>query len=112
MIRATTPRHVFVFEDINPEENFASILVTYAQNDQIVLEKTKDDLEFSTETCGKKQVYIASYRLTQEETKLFSSKPRNVVDVQVRALTHAGDVYASDKRSITVQDVLNDEVLV
>ena len=102
MIRATTPRHVFVFEDINPEENFSSILVTYAQN----------DLEFSTETCGKKQVYIASYRLTQEETKLFSSKPRNVVEVQVRALTNGGDVYASDKRSITVQDVLNDEVLV
>lgn len=112
MIRATTPRHVFVFEDIDPVENFSQILISYAQNDQIVLEKNKDDLEFSTETCGKKQVYVASYRLTQEETKLFSSKPRNVVEVQVRALTNGGDVYASDKRSITVQDVLNDEVLV
>ena len=112
MIRATTPKHTFIFEQ-NPEESFDKILITYAQNGEIVMEKTKDDLEFGTGTdCEGNEVYTASLRLTQEETRQFSAKPRNMVDIQVRALTYAGEALASDKKSISVLDVLNDEVLV
>lgn len=112
MIRATTPKHIFIFEQ-NPEETFDKILITYAQNGEIVLEKQKDDLEYGVIEDGSgTEQYSASFRLTQEETRKFSAKPRNMVDIQVRALTHSGEALASDKKSITVQDVLNDEVLV
>ena len=111
MIRATTPTHTFVF-DVNPEESFSSILITYAQNGEIILEKKKSDLTFATETAaGRGSVYTASLRLSQQETKLFSAKPRNTVEIQIRALTPFGEALASDKRSIPVVDVLNDEVL-
>ena len=72
-----------------------------------------DDLTFETVTDRlNKTLYQASFKLTQEETKRFSAKPKNMVDIQVRALTIGGDAMASDKKSISVQDVLNDEVLV
>lgn len=111
MIRATTPKHIFVFEE-DPENTFKTILITYSQNGQIILEKTKDNLEFTSFIENKKTLYSASYRLTQEETKKFESKPRNMIDVQIRVLTYSGEALASDKKSIQVQDVLNDEVLV
>ena len=46
MIRATTPKHVFLF-DADPSV-YSKILITYQQNGAIVLEKTKDDLTFDT----------------------------------------------------------------
>lgn len=112
MYRATTPKHVFLFE-VNPEESFERILITYSQSDRIVLEKEKSDLEFEQTTdCHNNPVWSASYRLTQEETKLFSPNPGNQVKVQIRVLTYAGEAMASDKKTLSVQDVLNDEVLV
>ena len=112
MIRATTPKHTFIFEQ-DPDTSFDKILITYAQNGEIVMEKTKDDLEFGTGTdCHGDEVFTATVQLTQEETKKFSAKPRNLVDIQVRVLTYAGEALASDKKSISVLDVLNDEVLV
>ena len=112
MYRATTPKHVFIFES-NPEELFERILITYSQNDRIVLEKGKPDLTFEQTTdCHNDSVWAASYRLTQEETKLFSATPGSQVKVQIRVLTYAGEAMASDKKTLSVQDVLNDEVLV
>ena len=112
MIRATTPRHTFIFEQ-NPEELFEKILITYSQDDKIVMEKTQDDLEYGTcEDCDGNTVYTASVRLTQEETNMFSANPKSMVEVQVRALTFDGDALASDKKAMAVYDVLNDEVLV
>lgn len=111
MIRATTPKHIFTF-DVNPEEAFSEILITYAQNNKIVIEKHKSDLTFETCDCfGGKPVYKAYVKLTQEETNLFSANPKGVVSVQVRALTESGDAIASDIEQISVQNVLNDEVL-
>ena len=112
MIRATTPKHTFIFEQ-DPQNNFSKILITYSQNGTVIMEKSQDDLEYGTGTdCEGNTVYTASFRMTQEDTKKFSAKPKNVVDVQVRALTFSGEALASDKRSISVLDVLNDEVLV
>lgn len=111
MIRATTPTHRFFF-DVDPEESFQKILITYAQNGQIVLEKHESDLSFeSCEDFSGKSVYIASLKLTQEETNLFNAKPKGTVSIQVRAITPEGDAVASDISNISVENVLNDEVL-
>lgn len=112
MIRATTPRHSFIF-DRDPTE-YTRILITYVQGDSIVLEKNKDDLSISKEICpctGEDE-WVGSFRLTQEETKKFSANAGKPVKVQIRVLTSAGEALASEKKSISVQDVLNDEVLV
>lgn len=107
MIRATTPLQEFTFET-NPAD-FARILITYKQDENIVLEKTQDDLSFSS-YIGEDGiiVYIASFRMTQEEANLFEPEP---VRVQVRVLTSDAEALASDITTVKVSDVLDDEVL-
>ena len=107
MYRATTPLHTFVF-DINPA-SFKTILITYAQDDRIILEKNKDDLTIVQGTDGGKTVYEASLRLSQEESKMFNSC--GSVKVQIRALTYEDEALASAKMTVNVRSVLNDEVL-
>lgn len=110
MYRATTPTHYFCFGESNPK-SFKSILITYVQNDKIILEKTKADLTFGTKVVDEETKYYASVQLTQEETKLFSAKPNASVSVQIRAVDQSDTVVASCKDKISVLDVLNDEVL-
>lgn len=112
MIRATTPTHTFFFDD-NPKENFEIILITYAQNNRIILEKHKEDLSFSScKGLDGKTVYIASLKLTQKETNKFAANPKGIVNIQVRAVTYEGDAIASNISQISVENVLNDEVLI
>ena len=109
MYRASTPKQSFLC-DVNPDETFKTILITYAQNGEVVLEKDKDDLTFDTTTdCKGETVYEAYFRLTQEESNLFDAASK--VSVQVRALTYEGEAVVFDKEILTVLDVLNDEVL-
>ena len=54
-------------------------------------------------------MYVASLRLTQQETNLFDAD-KNVV-VQLRALTYAGEAVAFNRITVAVRNVLNDEVL-
>lgn len=112
MIRATTPKHTFIF-DSDPTE-YHRILISYAQKGSIVLEKDEDDLEIdqATNKCSGEPEWHVWCRLTQEETKLFDADPSEPVKVQIRVLTDSGDALASEKKTISVQDVLNDEVLV
>lgn len=105
MFRATTPLHTFIF-NVNPDETFKRILISYAQNGNVILEKEKDDLTFE----AKEETWEASLRLTQEETNLFNAKAR-AVTVQVRALTYEDSAVAFEKQNIPLIDVLNDEVL-
>lgn len=112
MIRATTPKHSFIFET-DPSE-FTRILVTYTQGDKIILEKEKDDLQIETveNPCTQETEWAAWYKMTQDETKLFDANSGKPVRVQVRVLTPGGDALASDKKTISIVDVLNDEVLI
>ena len=121
MIRATTPKHIFIFE-VDPSE-FKRILITYEQDGHIVMEKDQDDLTFESETDDEtgETIYTAWYRLSQEETAKFlpeqtffgtRSEKHTRVSVQVRVLTTSDEALASDKKTLNVQDVLNDEVLV
>ena len=107
MIRATTPKHMFIF-DTDPSV-YERILITYAQNGEIIIEKGKDDLTIEEITDSGVQKYNAWFRLTQEEANKFSAK---MVAVQVRVLTTSGEALASEQMSFRVEDVLNDEVLV
>ena len=107
MIRATTPLQEFTFET-NPAD-FARILITYKQDEVIVMEKTQSDLSFSS-YIGEDGiiVYVAAFRMTQQEANLFQPEP---VRVQVRVLTSDGEALASDITTMRVTDVLDDEVL-
>lgn len=101
MIRLTTPRHQFSFP-IDPS-SYTGIRVTYTQNNEIILQKTEEDMTFeNTETK-----HIAYYRLSQEETSRFRS------DVNVKIQVHVKDaednVYASDIIMLKVQEILDDE---
>lgn len=107
MIRATTPLQEFTFES-NPAD-FARILITYKQDEVIVMEKTQSDLSFSS-YIGEDGiiVYVAAFRMTQKEANMFQPEP---VRVQVRVLTSDGEALASDITTMKVTDVLDDEVL-
>lgn len=108
--RATTPKHTFKFTD-DPETNYKSILISYAQDGNIVLEKTKTDLTFATVKDEAEQIlyFTGTLQLTQEETNLFVSA--SDVIIQIRALNDADDVFVSNTIIISVNDVINDEVL-
>lgn len=73
------------------------------------MEKTQSDLSFSS-YIGEdgNVVYIAAFRMTQEEANMFAPEP---VRVQVRVLTTDGEALASDITTMKVTDVLDDEVL-
>lgn len=109
MYRASTPLHVFEF-DIDPEEAFKEIQVTYVQDGSIVLEKTKKDFSFDGENTEDGVLYKASFRLTQEETKRFSGKKPNVL-MQIRFLDRDDNIITSPTIKMRVEDVLNDGVL-
>lgn len=104
MIRATTPLQEFVFTD-NPD-TFSKLLITYSQEESIVLEKEKSDLTFTRHEDGVR--WIGAFRMTQEEANQFDE---GAARVQVRVLTTLGEAFAGDKTDIKVEDVLNDEVL-
>ena len=110
MYRASTPRHVFYF-DIDPDETFKEMLITYSQNGSIVLEKTKDDLTFDAENTEDGVQYQAFFQLTQEDTRKFN-RNRPFVSVQVRMLDRADNIVTSPIVNIQVKKVLNDEVIV
>ena len=108
MIRATTPLQEFTFDE--DPSNFSRILITYAQDEEVILEKEKSDLTITPEYDEEGNIidYLASYRMTQEEANLFEA---GAIQVQIRVLTNAGDALAGDKTTIKVEDVLNDVVL-
>lgn len=109
MYRATTPTHNFCFGEVDPE-SFKTILISYVQNDKIILEKTKDDLRFTSEEYEGETHYHASLKLSQEETRMFSEKS-NYVYIQIRASDYDQNVVASNIVKVPLLDVLNDEVL-
>ena len=100
MRRGTTPTHEF---ELPFETNaIKKIIITYAQRDEIVLEK-------KTEDC-KMDGTIVSVTLTQEETlRLDSSKH---VKIQAKILLFNGKALVSNKITKAVSDVLNEEVMI
>lgn len=103
MYRATTPTHTF---KLPIETNTCSeILVSYKQKDIALDKHYQDNLLPDGMTLNGKNVIIV---LTQEETSSFKE---GTVMVQVRVLTNAGAVMASQIFKLFVTDVINEEVL-
>ena len=105
----TTPKHTFTFP-VEPDE-FKRILITYAQGDQIILEKTEQDLTFEEVPIkGGKVAYTGWLRLSQAETLLFDTSKKTFT-VQVRAITHYGEAIAGEKHVFGLDLALNDGVI-
>lgn len=98
MRRLTTPTHSFTLPF--DESVVSKFLLSYVQDDQIVLEKTKDEVLIDGN--------VWSVMLSQEETKKF--KP-GAARAQIRVLTHDGKALASDVFQFAVAQVLNEVVL-
>lgn len=99
MMRASTPTHEFELEC--GKETIKRLLVTYMQNDKIVLEKTENDVSWNGN--------VAYCRLTQEETLKFDDKQS--VEIQVRVLTVDGCAPPTQIFRLPCSRVLNPEVL-
>lgn len=100
MIQGTTPMHSFTF----PEDPsiFSEIEITYQQLGIILFQKYKKDLTFDTGN-------VVKFKLTQEETLMFSLN--SPVRIQVKVLTSANDVLASQIFDVPVKEILNPNVL-
>lgn len=99
MMRGTTPTHIFTLPF---EANLLSnIRIIYTQGDEQVFVKEVKDCNIDGNTV--------TVRLTQEETFLFDCK--KYVEIQVRALTHGGDVLNSNIMKESVERCLDNEVI-
>ena len=67
MRRATTPTHTFTFPADVPVDEVDDVLITYTQNRQNILEKTKKDVEIDVINN-----MIVVPKLTEAETSLFA----------------------------------------
>ncbi len=102
MYRGTTPIHIFT-TDIDLSEA-AAVYITYKQNKHTVVEKTVNDIEFTSEG----QTYTMTVGLTQKETLMFDSNP---VAVQIRARFDDGRAIASNIVNASVSQILKDGVI-
>lgn len=107
MKRFTTPTHRFVLE-IDPRQ-WDEFRITYRQAGKIVLEKTEADQIDITVGTSKPTRYTMSFKLTQNETAMFS--PNTKVEMQIRYHYPDGTVDATDVMTANVTDVLNQEIL-
>lgn len=105
----STPTHFFTFPI--KADDIDKILITYMQDGQIVLQKSKDDLEFEEkELDDGSAIIVGSFQFTQEESLLFDGrKPKYCIQVKVK--TNAGDVLVSDVRYYDVEPDISKEVL-
>lgn len=104
MYRATTPKHIFTLPI--PTSSCKDILITYAQNNKIVIEKHKDDGAIPSGMVLDGDDVIIT--LTQEETNKFKEK---TATAQIRVLTNGGKVCASKRFTISVKGVDDDQIL-
>lgn len=103
MIRGTTPKHIFTLKQ--DPSIFKEFIITYQQYGKTVIEKRKADCEIQDNSLV--------LTLTQEETLKFEEdrSPRDSVRIQIKALTTDGKVFATEIKSIHIQDILNEEVM-
>lgn len=100
MTRGTTPTHIFYLPfDINIIEK---IKIIYAQEDEIILIKEKENCSFEDNSI--------IVKLTQEETYLFDDKL--IVQIQLHILTTTNESLVSDIERVNVEKCLDTEVLV
>jgi len=100
MIRGTTPTHIFNL----PFDTslVADLRIIYAQNDKEILVKKLEDCTLEGQSV--------SLILKEWETFLFDCSKKNV-QIQLRVVTHNGEVLTSSIKTVSVDKCLNHEVL-
>lgn len=98
MRRLTTPTHTFKLPFDTSE--LEKIKITYAQNDEVILEKYKDDCK-----CEGMKMRLT---LSQEDTKKFDDNYD--VQIQIR-FKHTAGVFSSKVFKRSCGECLDDEVL-
>lgn len=99
MRRGTTPTHVFA---LGIDAGLIKDLrVIYAQQGRVLVKKELGDC-----TVNGGEVTV---KLSQAETLRFDSN--KMVDIQIRVLTTGGDALASDIINVTVDECLDNEVM-
>lgn len=99
-----------IYTPINPNE-YSSIVVTFSQDQEIIVQKNKNNLEISDS--------FVRVNLTQEETKAFRPSGKSEMGrktgapayMQIRAYRGTHDAPGSGNWAIEVADSLSDEVL-
>ena len=108
IIRLQTTQQAFDI-DIAPDD-IAAMRITYEQDGETVVEKSKSDLVFTEledDECG--FLYRATFTFTQAETKLFNAHSN--VTVQVHVLTTSGQSLPSHQFDVEIYPILNDTIL-
>lgn len=100
MIKGTTPTHYFNIAFDTSE--IKTLEITYAQEDEIILQKHKSDCVLE----GKR----ITTKLTQEETFNFDCEKR--VQIQLRVVTKSGAALAAYIKNVPIYKCLSNEVLV
>ena len=103
MYRVTTPTHIFTLP--NDTSAYSVIQISYKQKKVELVKQYENGTCPSGMTLDEKDVIIV---LTQEETKAFKG---GIVQSQVRVLTNGGNAYASQMFNISINDVINEEIL-
>lgn len=104
MYRATTPIHTFTLPI--QTSNCKEIQVTYRQGPAKVVKHYQDGVLPEGMTLDEDKVII---KLTQAETLKFC--PKDPAYVQVRVLTTDDSAYASQRFKVSINNVLNEEIL-
>lgn len=99
MRKGTTPTHVFALGI--DAELIKDLRVIYAQQGRVLVKRELGDC-----TANGGEVTV---KLTQAETLRFDAN--KAVEIQVRVLTTGGDALASDIVSVTVEECLDNEVM-
>ena len=100
MYKGGTPTHTF---NVSIDTSLIKeVKITYSQDGKALLSKRTGDCQIE---AGK-----ILTRLSQEDTFLFDGS--KFVNIQIRVLTHEGDVLPSKVITVSVAECLDDEVLV
>lgn len=98
MRRGTTPTNVFT---LDLDLSAATVFISYAQANSVVLEKTGTDLTFTSDEHG----YYISVTLTQDDTLKLNTGD---VMIQIRYVTSDGAADASNIIRTTADRILKD----
>lgn len=136
LYRGTTPYHSFTLP-LNVDD-ITEIYITYMQNNEVVFEKTKDDIELEQihdidgtiidlnhgdsiasnnvdfNESGEVNACTATVHLTQEDTlgfKFWPAAEKNIAVIQIRVLDKDGEAYTSEPVKERIYGVLKEGVI-
>lgn len=126
IIRGTTPYHSFIIP--MKLDLIDSIIITYAQNNEKILDKTDNDIDLQSYedflianevdindiTDEEKESSIAIVHLSEEDTYSFTFYPaakRNIAMIQLKLKDTNNEVYASKPIRERIYNTFNDSIM-